>query len=323
VIRWIRKLYNRWEVEAFRHALLNDAMRWIAPAPCRPEPHTWSADDVTCSWLGHSTVLINFYGITILTDPVLGRRMGFKLGPFVLGPKRYVQPALRYYELPPIDLVLVSHGHMDHLDYWTLRRMDAASTVVTSRNTSDLLRHTWLTDVRELGWHEITTLFRDRGGLKIHAFPTSHWGARVRSDHHRAWNGYILERNGRRILFGGDTGYTRMFEQLRSHGPFDIAIMPIGAYRPWLVNHCTPEQALQMCDEAGAQYIVPIHHQTFRLSWEPMGEPIARLEKAVSDAPHRLALRRIGETFVLPAAPTQQLTHPFLQSSELSKAAGE
>ena len=89
-------------------------------------------------------------------------------------------------------------------------------------------------------------------------------------------------------------------EGMRDKGPFELAIMPIGAYMPWITNHCNPEQALKMTDAAGAKYILPIHHQTFKLGWEPMREPIQRLEKALSSTPERLAIRQIGGTFVLP-----------------------
>ena len=298
-ITWPAKIYW-WEIEALKTALVNDNMRWVAPAPLKPEPHKWSDDEVTCAWLGHSIVLINFFGLNIITDPVLGRRVGIKAGPFILGPKRYIQPALKYWELPQIDLILLSHSHLDHLDLWTLRRMGSRATVVTSAHTKDLMKKTWLTETHELAWHEHTRLFEHRGGMHIEAFPTSHWGARLRSDHHRGWNGYIIERNGKRLIFGGDTGYTSIFEGLREKGPFDIAIMPIGAYMPWITNHCNPEQALKMTDAAGAKYILPIHHQTFKLGWEPMHEPIERLKKALAPTPHRLAIEQVGGTFILP-----------------------
>ncbi|HYF49218.1 MAG TPA: MBL fold metallo-hydrolase [Planctomycetota bacterium] len=298
-LTWPRTIH-RWEIETFKQAILRDTMRSIRRAPNRPEPEAWSKDAVTFAWLGHSTVLINFFGINILTDPVLGARVGLKVGPFVIGPKRFVQPALKWWELPPLDVVLVSHAHFDHLDIWSLRKLGGAPIAVTSKHSADLFRWTWMTHVRELDWHEQTTLFPKRGGLRIEAFPTSHWGARLRSDHHRRWNGYVLERHGVKLMFAGDTGYTRAFENLRGGGPYDVAIMPIGAYEPWVTNHCTPEQALSMADAAGARFILPVHHQTFKLSWEPVNEPIKRLKDALRKEPKRLALQEIGETFVLP-----------------------
>ena len=127
-----------------------------------------------------------------------------------------------------------------------------------------------------------------------------HWGARTRRDTYRGYNGYLIQRNGRRIIFAGDTAMTDSFAELRRHGPIDIAIMPIGAYNPWIRSHCSPEQAVEMASAAGARFVVPVHHQTFRLSFEPFREPIERFEAALSQMPERIALREIGETFVLP-----------------------
>jgi L-ascorbate metabolism protein UlaG (beta-lactamase superfamily) len=117
---------------------------------------------------------------------------------------------------------------------------------------------------------------------------------------HRGYNGYLLERNGRRILFAGDTALTNSFAELRQDGRIDLAIMSIAAYNPWIRSHCTPEQAIEMANAAGAQFIMPVHHQTFRLSFEPLREPIERFKAALKDTPARIALREIGETFVLP-----------------------
>ena len=122
----------------------------------------------------------------------------------------------------------------------------------------------------------------------------------MRNDSHRGYNGYLLERNGHRLLFGGDTAYTETFRALRRFGGIDIGLMSIGCYNPWIRSHCTPEEAVQMASDAGARYIVPIHHQTFRLSVEPFREPIERFEQALRSEPDRIALREIGQTFVLP-----------------------
>jgi L-ascorbate metabolism protein UlaG (beta-lactamase superfamily) len=125
-----------------------------------------------------------------------------------------------------------------------------------------------------------------------------HWGERWPSELERGYNGYILRREDKAILFAGDTALTPVLADCRSKGPFAAAIMPIGAYRPWIWNHCTPEQAVEMANAANAQYIVPVHHQTFKLSDEPMEEPIERLKVALDHEPERLALKQVGETFV-------------------------
>ncbi len=230
--------------------------------------------------------------------------------------KRYVAPALTFRELPPIDLILLSHAHMDHFDLRTLRRFDRRPLVVTARETADLLRCTRLArHVTELGWGEGTrlkfsrtarALARDGGELDVAACEVRHWGARMRTDDHRGYNGYILRRGGRAILVGGDTSFTPRFGRLRGRGgaanggAFDLAVMPIGAYDPWINSHCTPEQAVEMADLAGARYVLPVHHQTFRLSAEAFGEPIRRFEAALAGQPERVALREVGETFLLP-----------------------
>jgi len=157
-----------------------------------------------------------------------------------------------------------------------------------------------LHDITELRWNEQKSIETSAGEIKIVAFPVNHWGARRQRDTYRGYNGYLLERNERRILFAGDTAYTNSFAELRGRGPIDLAIMSIAAYNPWIRSHCTPEQAIEMANAAGVQFIMPVHHQTFRLSFEPLREPIERLEAALKQAPERIAIREIGETFVLP-----------------------
>ena len=128
-----------------------------------------------------------------------------------------------------------------------------------------------------------------------------HWGARISRDTWRGYTGWIVEREGRRLLIGGDTAASNAFGGHRRFGPFDAAVMPIGTYDPWIHNHCTPEQAVAMADAAGARIIVPVHHQSFRLSHEPIMEPIERLQEALARESDRLALREIGATVVVPS----------------------
>jgi L-ascorbate metabolism protein UlaG (beta-lactamase superfamily) len=241
---------------------------------------------------------MNFDGIAILTDPALFPRIGIRLPGLTVGPKRLTKPALTVRELPRIDLILLSHAHFDHLDLRTLRHFGRSTQVITAPGTADLLRWTWLRKISELRWNQTTTI-STAGSLKVTAVPVNHWGARIRKDVHRGYNGYVLERNGRTVLFSGDTAFTNAFASLRRLGGIDIAIMPIGCYNPWIRSHCTPEEAVEIANAAGARFIIPIHHQTFRLSVEPFREPIERFERALRDQPHRIALREIGQTFVL------------------------
>ena len=164
---------------------------------------------------------------------------------------------------------------------------------------SDLLPRRRYASVTELHWNESTRVNTPRGEVLVRAIEVKHWGARVRRDTWRGYTGWVLEREGRRILIGGDTAVTAAFKNHRRYGPFDAAVMPIGAYDPWIYNHCTPEQAVAMADAAGARLIVPVHHQSFRLSNEPFMEPIDRIQQALAKEHDRLALREIGETIVI------------------------
>ena len=294
-------LRNRFHLSRARSWLSAPHQRGIRTenraAPHRPDPSSWRNDRVTAAWLGHATVLLNVFGIWILTDPALRPRVGVRVGPLTFGPKRYVAPALRLRELPRLDFILLTHAHMDHLDLGTLRRIPRDVTVVTAASTADLLAPMRFRHVVEMNWGESRQLSTAGGRLSIEALKVQHWGARVRHDVHRGFNGYLLECGGRRICLAGDTARTN-FAAVGRRGPTDLMAVPIGAYNPWIASHCTPEQAVEMANEARARFVVPIHHQTFRLSWEPMDEPIERFVRAL--APERIALQEIGETFVLP-----------------------
>jgi L-ascorbate metabolism protein UlaG (beta-lactamase superfamily) len=279
---------------AFYKRFTQDLQRDIRPAPHRPDPHSWPDTGLHAAWLGHSTVLLKIDGVTILTDPVFSNRAGIGLGPVTLGLKRIVDPALRIAELPKIDVVLLSHAHMDHFDIPSLRRLEGRGvTVITASRTADLLRANRYASVRELGWDQRT----QAGPLSVRAFEVRHWGARMRRDTYRGYNGYTLEAGRYRVLFGGDTALTDTFRPLKSSRPFDLAIMPVGAYNPWIHAHCTPEQAWLMAQQAGAESFLPVHHQTFMLSREPYFEPIERVYGAAGNHSDRVAVSRIGQEF--------------------------
>ncbi|MDB6022717.1 MAG: hypothetical protein JWQ04_2574 [Pedosphaera sp.] len=277
--------------------LVADSGRAILQPRHTPTPAQWDDNAITAAWLGHSTVLVNFYGLTILTDPVLFRRIGADFGIGTVGPKRLIAPALDVWQLPHIDLVLLSHAHMDHLDLPTLKRLPSSTKAVTARETGDLLADTRMKKPTELAWGEKTTVRTRNGDVAVRAFEVAHWGARWRRDTYRGYNGYTLEREGKKIIFGGDTAMCDSFRALRSDGPYELAIMPIGAYQPWVRSHCTPEQAVRMADEAGADRILPIHHQTFKLGQEGPHEPIQRFEAALEK--ERVALKEVGQTVCL------------------------
>ncbi len=273
-----------------------DLKRPVLAAPHRPDFENWPRGGVHAAWIGHSTVVISINGFTIVTDPVFGRRVGIGIGPFTVGIKRLVEPARPLREIPHPDLILLSHAHMDHFDLPSLRALqNKQTTVVTAAKTMDLLAPARYEAVQELRWNESTQV----GPATVRAFEVKHWGARMQNDTYRGYNGYVVEVEGHRVLFGGDTAWTDTFRPLRSFGPVDLAIMPIGAYNPWIRVHCNPEQAMQMANDAGAAFVLPVHHQTFELSREPLREPIERLLVAAGSNPDRISTREIGQEFHL------------------------
>jgi L-ascorbate metabolism protein UlaG (beta-lactamase superfamily) len=288
---------SSWPARFIRERLA-EMGREVPAAPHVPTPRTWHDNAVTLAWLGHATVLINFYGVRILTDPTLFDRIGVDLGIGSLGPLRQVRCALAPDALPEIDLVLVSHAHFDHLDTPSLAAVRGPAAVMASA-TADLLPRRHYRSVTELRWDERTTVSTPRGDVHIRSIEVKHWGARLQRDTYRGWTGFVLEREGKRLLIGGDTAETPLFRNHRRHGPFEAAIMPIGAYDPWIWNHCTPEQAVAMADTAGARLVVPVHHQTFKLSREGYREPIERAEAALAREQGRLALQEVGQTVVV------------------------
>jgi L-ascorbate metabolism protein UlaG (beta-lactamase superfamily) len=258
----------------------------------------WTDRTLDVCWVGHATVLVNFFGMNILTDPVLFDRVGAQLGIATIGRKRLVSPALNPAHLPRIDLVLLSHAHMDHLDIASLDQLPKHVPIVTAPKTSDIIAGNGFQSVRELKWGEHAIIPTPSGQVEVKAVEVKHWGARWRSDTYRGYVGYLLKRGGKTVLFGGDTALTSAFAQLKSE-KIDVAIMPIGSYGRDARTHCTPEQAVQMVDDCGADYIVPIHHSTFPIGQEPLREPLIRLENCISA--DRIALRSVGEVWRLPA----------------------
>lgn len=273
-----------------------DAKRPIKPASHSPQIGAWPRSGFHATWIGHSTVLVRMDDFVMITDPVFSARIGINLGLFTLGMKRMVAPAIELASLPAPDLILLSHAHMDHFDLPSLRKLESrGTTVVTPTNTSDLLRVRRYGAVRELGWKEVAQV----GPASIRAFEVKHWGARMQTDTQRGYNGYLIECGRYRVVFGGDTAYTDAFQEIRSSKRLDLAIMPIGAYDPWIRAHCNPEQAMSMANDAGAEFVLPVHHRTFQLSREPLGEPMERLMTAAGGAGERICIRDFGQEFHL------------------------
>lgn len=291
------KIYARFARQHARNFLAQrvaEARTPVPAAPHKPVPASWSNDRLTVAWLGHATTLINFYGTWLLTDPVLRLRIGINVAGMTIGMRRLVRPALSIKELPPLDAVLVSHAHMDHCDLGTLRRLPRSTHAVVQQGNLDLVRR--FRQQSELEWGESVEI----NGARIEAIEVNHWGARRLTDKHRGYGGFLIEKNNHALVFGGDTAYTNAFARLRRRARVDLAILPIGAYDPYIYAHANPEQSWAMRREMNAKYILPMHHSTFRLSREPVTEPIKRMLKVAGDESWRVAVTEPGQTWVMP-----------------------
>jgi L-ascorbate metabolism protein UlaG (beta-lactamase superfamily) len=266
------------------------------PAPMRPTPAGWSPSDLTIAYVGHASVLIDFGGTRILTDPAFFTRIGVMVGPITLGPKRVVSAALTPEELPPLDAVVVTHAHLDSMDLPSLRRVATAPLLVLPARTADIVAGLAFSRMVELGWGERV----DAGGVTIEAVEVNHWGKRWPWEGWRGYNGYVFSRGDVRVLFASDTAYTPTLGALGRARDVTVAILGNGAYDPWVMNHANPEQVWQMFEESGAQYLIPVHWDTFRLGREPLGDAMRRLVAAAGAHDDRIVVRSIGETWRMP-----------------------
>lgn len=245
-------------------------------------PQLAREDELALTFIGHSAFVLQIHGRTIAIDPNYARWL------FIL--KRLRRPGVRLKDLPAIDYVLVTHAHFDHLHRPTLKRIakrslelrGRAPAIIVPRQVADLVGQLGYSEVVELGWWEN---FTDKG-ITIHHVPARHWGARVIRDTHRGYGGYVISANGRSLYHAGDTAYFGGFRDIGRRLAPQIALLPIGAYHPESFRnvHTSPEDALQGFFDLGAQWMVPMHYGTFRLSHEPMEEPLQRLEAAAKKA---------------------------------------
>ena len=263
------------------------------------DPARWSDRALTIANLGHSTLLMDWFGLRMISDPALFDRVGLALGPlFTVGPHRMTGPPLSPVQLQNVQVILITHAHMDHLDLPSLRALPKSATVIACSGCADLIRPLGFTDVRELKWGEQIAV----RGLGVTAMGALHWGVRWPPlGRAYGYNSYILERDGVRMLLACDSALTPMFAGLASDPP-DIAAFSIAAYDPWIHHHANPEQVWEMFQQTGARYLIPIHWGTFKLSKEPMEEPMRRLLTAAGSQTDRVVLRQIGVAWTLPAA---------------------
>jgi L-ascorbate metabolism protein UlaG (beta-lactamase superfamily) len=273
-----------------------DSAKFVAENP--PDPRSWSDGGITLSWIGHSTFLINIEGTMVLTDPVFSDKIGVRLLSATIGPARFVAPALQARELPHLDLVLVSHAHMDHYDVPSLSSLPRDVPTIMARDTGEFVDGLGLTQLREIDWGQTAVV----DGLRIEALPVKHWGRRYPWDRDRGYNAFLLSKHKRSVLFAGDTAYSeQLLAALKGRRP-DVVMLPIGGYNPYIMSHADPEQVWSMFQAMRGRYLVPMHWRTFRLSHERPFEPHERLASAVNGAAKRIALHAIGETWSLPSS---------------------
>lgn len=236
--------------------------------------------------VGHATLLIQAAGKNYLTDPVWSERASPLRW---AGPKRVTAPAIAFEDLPPVDAVLLSHNHYDHLDLDTLARLQArdAPPVVTPLG-NDSIVHSQVPDAQVLTGDWGAQFHLD--GASVTVVPANHWSSRSLSDRRMAlWGGFMLRSTAGLVYFAGDTGYGTgsVFRDLKTNfGAPDLALLPIGAYAPrWFMapQHCDPHEAVEIFSDLGARAALGIHWGTFQLTDEPREEPAQLLERAVSE----------------------------------------
>jgi L-ascorbate metabolism protein UlaG (beta-lactamase superfamily) len=261
-----------------------------------------SSQDIGVTFIGHSSFLLQINGRNVLVDPVFAKRL------VVL--RRQRLPGLLAEELPAIDLVLLTHAHMDHLDISSLRRVIRVTRrltgktpeVVVPRGVEDLVATLGFSKVHGLAWWQQI----DLQGLRVTMTPCQHWGARMFRDTHRGYGGYVINNRDHSIYHSGDTAYFDGFREIGARLKPQVALLPIGAYFPdsYRTVHTSPEEAVKAFLELGAEQMIPMHYGTFRLGREPMDEPLQRLRAEAA----RLGIN--GQIIVLEEGETMHLCIP-------------
>lgn len=283
------------------------AQKWsvpLDPATLRSPP-----PDPVLTWLGHATLLLQLDGVNVLIDP----QFSLNAGPTAwLGPERKVPPPIAVEALPPIDWVLISHNHYDHLDEASVERLVAAGKRhgKAPRFVVPLGLKRWFDEREIAGVEEIDWWDRIAAGpLAIHLVPAQHWSKRTLWDVNRSlWGGFLIERQNRgwKFLYTGDTGYSKDYQEIhRRFGPVDVAAVPVGAYLPrdfMRPQHANPDDALQIVLDLEARQAIGVHWGTFGLTQEPFDQPPKDLAEAIRQrglAADRIRLLKHGERWAL------------------------
>ena len=231
------------------------------------------------AWLGHATYLIKLGDTTIITDPVFSKNAG----PLIFGPDRFTEPALQLNEIPKTDLFLLTHNHYDHQDMRTIKKFPFKDTkVLVPLNLGKYFTKHRFKDVNEMDWYQEIKVNND---LKVTFLPAVHWSKRSLTDTNKSlWGNFLIEYNGKKILFACDTGYGNIYKDLgKKYGPIDLTMINIGAYdfKPMFdksIYHTTPEEALNVAQDLKSKKVIGMHWGTFVLSLEPIMEPPVRFK---------------------------------------------
>jgi L-ascorbate metabolism protein UlaG (beta-lactamase superfamily) len=238
-----------------------------------------TANNPSLTWLGHAAFLIRTGGAVVLTDPYLGKTAG----PAGFGPSRFVPPAMGVKDLPPIDILVISHNHYDHLDAWTIDRLPGKDrmVVIAPLGVGDFFRERGYANVVDLDWHDEHRV----GGVTVRALPAVHFSGRGLGDRNETlWASFAIESGDGSVWFSGDTAYGDVFKEIGSrYGPFDLALIGIGAYEPREImksSHATPEEAVEIGKDIRAAAAVGMHWGTVKLTPEDPFEAAPRFVAA-------------------------------------------
>jgi L-ascorbate metabolism protein UlaG (beta-lactamase superfamily) len=259
--------------------------RWIDAAPGPAPPRCVDGRQLRVTLVNHATVLLQLDGLNLLTDPIWSERASPVSW---AGPRRRRPPGLRFEALPPIDCVLISHNHYDHLDLPTLRRLarERSPRFVTGLGNAGLLTTEGIGPVAELDWWQTLDLTTE---CRVTSVPAQHFSARGLRDRNKTlWCGYVLQAPAGTVYFAGDTGFGPHFHQVAQRfGPIRLALLPIGDYLPrWFMSpvHLCPAEAVQAHQVLGAGTLVAIHYGTFPLADNGQEQPVAELRAALANA---------------------------------------